>query len=94
MYSKTAILSFIIGVITIVSIPVMHLYGGFIIPSFPEEMSLVSFLGGILAIVSFFIIKKKNLNGLWVAIFGTILNLGAILIHFYFQSFKIQLHVS
>ncbi len=94
MYSKTAIISLIIGIMTIVSIPVMHLYGGFIIPDFPEEMSLFSFLGVILAIVSFFIIKKKDLEGLWVAVFSAILNLGAILIHFYFQSFKIGLNVS
>lgn len=94
MHSNTAIFSFIIGIITVFSIPIMHLQGGFIIPDFPEEASLVSFIGLILGVISFFIIKKKNLEGLWISVVGTLLNLVAILIHFYFQSLKVQLHVS
>ncbi|MSS74754.1 hypothetical protein EXS73_00865 [Candidatus Pacearchaeota archaeon] len=94
MYSKTAIFSFIIGVVAVFGIPLMHLQGGFIIPSWPEELSLVSGVGLLLGLISLYLVKKNNLEGMWVTITGVVLNIVAILIHFYFQSSKIGLTAS
>lgn len=90
MYSKTAIISLIIGGLTFLYIPFVHMFGWN--GSDPAEIaSIISFIGIVLAATGFFIVRKKELEGMWVAILGAILNILAILIHFYFQSSKVTL---
>ncbi len=77
MKSKLAIISFILGLISLISLPLWNAQVGTIISLL---MILSGPIGLILGIVSIFIIKRNNLEGMWFAILGILFSLISIVV--------------
>lgn len=84
MKSKLAIISFILGIISLIPIFVWILPVGstiqFAIVTISFLNIFVAPIGLILGVISLFVIKKNKLGGLWIGLFGILFSVMGLII--------------